>query len=144
MGNRAYFSTQGLNKRCLKQLSICQNVDISLVYLILSFYAGYLNVFCETLLDVLDKIPGDSRTQIGFIGYDSAIHFFNLDEGLSQPQMLTVSDTDGKIYTGKLRYLEFQGNAENTSSFPKFEIANYDVHFRLKTLSDRFLNGILA
>ena len=54
-------------------------------------------MFCETLLDVLDKIPGDSRTQIGFIAYDSAIHFFNLDEGLSQPQMLTVSDTDGKI-----------------------------------------------
>ena len=46
--------------------------------------------------------------------------------------------------TGKLRYLEFQGNGENTSSFPKFEIANYDVHFRLNTISDRFLNGILA
>ena len=29
--------------------------------------------------------------------------------------------------TGKLRYLEFQGNGENTSSFPKFEIANYDI-----------------
>ena len=48
--------------------------------------------------------------------------------------------------TGKLRYLEFQGNGENTSSFPKFEIANYDVtrihvheqkcvHFRLNRLS---------
>ena len=29
--------------------------------------------------------------------------------------------------TGELRYLEFQGNGENTSSFPKFEIANYDI-----------------
>ena len=29
--------------------------------------------------------------------------------------------------TGELRYLKFQGNGENTSSFPKFEIANYDV-----------------
>ena len=48
--------------------------------------------------------------------------------------------------TGKLRYLEFQGNGENTSSFPKFEIANYDVtrihvheqkcvHFLLNRLS---------
>ena len=46
--------------------------------------------------------------------------------------------------TGKLRYLKFQGNGENTSSFPKFEIANYVVHFRLNTLSDHFLNGILA
>ena len=48
-------------------------------------------------------------------------------------------------HTGQLRYLEFQGNGENTSSFPKFEIANYDVtrihvheqkcvHFHLNTL----------
>ena len=58
-------------------------------------FSGYLNVFCETLLDVLEKIPGDSRTQIGFIAYDSAVHFFNLAEGLSQPQMLTVSDVEG-------------------------------------------------
>ena len=50
----------------------------------------------------------------------------------------------GITHTGKLLYLEFQGNGENTSSFPKFEIANNDVHFRLNTLLDRFLNGILA
>ena len=54
-------------------------------------------MFCETLLDVLDRIPGDARTQIGFIAYDSSIHYFNLAEGLSQPQMLTVSDVDGTI-----------------------------------------------
>jgi len=54
-------------------------------------------MFCETLLDVLDRIPGDARTQIGFIAYDSSIHYFNLAEGLSQPQMLTVSDVDGMI-----------------------------------------------
>ena len=52
-----------------------------------------------------------------------------------------VADT---TITGKLRYLEFQGNGKNTSSFPKFEIANYDVtrihvheqkcvHFRLNS-----------
>ena len=52
-------------------------------------------MFCETVLDVLDKIPGDSRTQIGFIAFDSAVHFFNLAENLSQPQMLTVGDIDG-------------------------------------------------
>ena len=47
-----------------------------------------------------------------------------------------------QVCTGKLRYLEFQGNGENTSSFPKFEIANYDVtrihvheQIRLNTLS---------
>ncbi|XP_064595688.1 protein transport protein Sec24A-like isoform X2 [Liolophura sinensis] len=55
---------------------------------------GYLNVFCETLLDELDKLPGDARTHIGFIAFDRAVHFFNLAEGLSQPQLLTVSDVD--------------------------------------------------
>ncbi|KAL3877465.1 hypothetical protein ACJMK2_035167 [Sinanodonta woodiana] len=55
---------------------------------------GYLTMFCQTLLDVIEKIPSDARTQIGFIAYDKAVHFFNLAEGLSQPQMLTVSDVD--------------------------------------------------
>ncbi|KAK3091418.1 hypothetical protein FSP39_019750 [Pinctada imbricata] len=55
---------------------------------------GYLRVFCDTMLEELEKIPGDSRTQIGFIAYDRALHFFNLAEGLSQPQMLIVSDIE--------------------------------------------------
>ncbi|KAK3591332.1 hypothetical protein CHS0354_028438 [Potamilus streckersoni] len=55
---------------------------------------GYLTMFCQTLQDVIEKIPSDARTQVGFIAYDRAVHFFNLAEGLSQPQMLTVSDVD--------------------------------------------------
>ncbi|XP_062583448.1 protein transport protein Sec24A-like isoform X2 [Saccostrea cucullata] len=55
---------------------------------------GYLSIFCQLLLEEIDKLPRDSRTQIGFIAYDRALHFFNLAEGLSQPQMLTVSDID--------------------------------------------------
>lgn len=53
---------------------------------------GYLKSLCDVLLDNLDKLPGDGRTQIGFITFDSAIHFYNLAEGLSQPQMMIVSD----------------------------------------------------
>lgn len=41
------------------------------------------------------RIPGDSRTRVGFLTFDSTIHFYNLQEGLSQPQMLVVSDIDG-------------------------------------------------
>ncbi|KAF4098121.1 protein transport protein Sec24A [Onychostoma macrolepis] len=55
---------------------------------------GYLDVVCQTLLDNLDSLPGDTRTKIGFITFDSTIHFYNLQEGLSQPQMLVVSDID--------------------------------------------------
>ncbi|XP_055484086.1 protein transport protein Sec24B isoform X3 [Psammomys obesus] len=55
---------------------------------------GYLTVLCQSLLENLDKLPGDSRTRIGFMTFDSTIHFYNLQEGLSQPQMLIVSDID--------------------------------------------------
>lgn len=44
----------------------------------------------------MSRLPGDSRTKIGFITFDSTIHFYNLQEGLSQPQMLIVSDIEGE------------------------------------------------
>nr|XP_019597514.1 PREDICTED: protein transport protein Sec24B isoform X3 [Rhinolophus sinicus] len=56
--------------------------------------AGYLTILCQSLSENLDKLPGDSRTRIGFVTFDSTIHFYNLQEGLSQPQMLIVSDID--------------------------------------------------
>ncbi|KAM8802343.1 protein transport protein Sec24B isoform 4-T4 [Rhynchonycteris naso] len=56
--------------------------------------AGYLTILCQSLLENLDKLPGDSRTRIGFVTFDSTVHFYNLQEGLSQPQMLIVSDID--------------------------------------------------
>lgn len=56
--------------------------------------AGYLKYFCESLQENLEKLPGDTRTRVGFLTFDSTIHFYNLQEGLSQPQMLVVSDID--------------------------------------------------
>ncbi|NXN99676.1 SC24B protein, partial [Rhinopomastus cyanomelas] len=56
--------------------------------------SGYLTIVCQSLLENLDKLPGDSRTRIGFITFDSTVQFYNLQEGLSQPQMLIVSDID--------------------------------------------------
>lgn len=55
---------------------------------------GYIDVVCQSLLDNLSSLPGDTRTKIGFITFDSTIHFYNLQEGLSQPQMLIVSDIE--------------------------------------------------
>ncbi|XP_073429854.1 protein transport protein Sec24A [Dendrobates tinctorius] len=55
---------------------------------------GYLSTVCQTLLDNLEWLPGNTRTKIGFITFDSTIHFYSLQEGLSQPQMLVVSDID--------------------------------------------------
>lgn len=55
---------------------------------------GYLDTVCQSLLDSLSLLPGDTRTKIGFITFDSTVHFYNLQEGLSQPQMLVVSDIE--------------------------------------------------
>ncbi|XP_077361347.1 protein transport protein Sec24A isoform X2 [Festucalex cinctus] len=55
---------------------------------------GYLKVFCQSVLDNINALPGDTRTKIGFITFDSTIHFYNLQEGLSQPQMLIMSDIE--------------------------------------------------
>ncbi|GLG97128.1 Protein transport protein Sec24B [Gryllus bimaculatus] len=60
----------------------------------LAVESGYLQIFCDVLLDELDRLPGDGRTQIGFITFDSNVHFYNLAEGLSQPQQMIVLDTD--------------------------------------------------
>lgn len=56
--------------------------------------SGYLRIFCDSLLENLDKLPGDTRTRVGFLTFDSTLHFYNLQDGLSQPQMLVVSDID--------------------------------------------------
>lgn len=33
---------------------------------------------CKLLKENLDKMPGDLRTQIGFITFDSTVHFYSL------------------------------------------------------------------
>nr|NVI77939.1 Sec24AB ortholog [Cucujiformia] len=60
----------------------------------LAVECGYLSVFCKILLEELDNIPGDSRMQIGFLAYDSSLHFFSLSEGLNQPHEMVVLDID--------------------------------------------------
>lgn len=57
---------------------------------------GYLRVFCEVLTEEIDRLPGDTRTQIGFITFDTTIHFYSLAEGLNQPHQMIVSDIDGE------------------------------------------------
>lgn len=45
----------------------------------------------------LDDMPGNPRTLIGFITYDSSIHFYNLKSSLKAPQMLVVSDINDPL-----------------------------------------------
>lgn len=51
---------------------------------------GYLKQTCDLLIECLDKIPGDTRTKIGFITYSNTLHFYNL---LTQ-QLLVYTDID--------------------------------------------------
>lgn len=60
--------------------------------------SGYLELVCSTLTDQLDNLPGDARTQVGVIAYNSAIHFYNIAEGFNQPHEVTILDVDGKIF----------------------------------------------
>ncbi len=36
----------------------------------------------------LDQLPGDDRTQVGFVTFDSGVHFYNLKSTLRAPQMM--------------------------------------------------------
>lgn len=37
---------------------------------------GYIPVMAAAIADLIDQIPGDGRASIGFIAYDSAVHYF--------------------------------------------------------------------
>ncbi|KAA8519804.1 hypothetical protein F0562_014106 [Nyssa sinensis] len=56
--------------------------------------SGMLEVVAQTIKSCLDRLPGCPRTQIGFITFDSTIHFYNMKSSLTQPQMMVVSDLD--------------------------------------------------
>lgn len=49
----------------------------------------------QTILESLDGIPNaDGRTRVGFIAVDTALHFFSVPEGSTEPEMLVVSELD--------------------------------------------------
>lgn len=61
---------------------------------------GYLEIVCDRILNKImgDEIPGDSRTNIGFITYDSSVHFYQIASGDGgQPKQLIVSDITGNF-----------------------------------------------
>jgi protein transport protein SEC24 len=50
--------------------------------------SGMLAAVTSAIKASLDQLPGGERTQIGFLTFDSHLHFYNLRSSLSQPQML--------------------------------------------------------
>lgn len=56
--------------------------------------SGYLRCVCDSLIEHMDAMPGDARTQIGFIAYNSAVHFYSLAENYNRPHEITVVDIE--------------------------------------------------
>jgi protein transport protein SEC24 len=59
-----------------------------------SIASGMIKVLVDTIKSSLDKLQGASRTQVGFITYDSSVHFYSLKSSLKAPQMFVVSELD--------------------------------------------------
>jgi len=55
---------------------------------------GFLKNACEILVENLEKMPGDARTMIGFLTYNSTIHFYNLSDAYSKPNMMIYTDIE--------------------------------------------------
>ncbi|XP_038210200.1 protein transport protein Sec24A [Zerene cesonia] len=56
--------------------------------------SGYLRIVCDVLKSNLEQLPGDARTQIGFICYDAHIHYYLMSDDLTKPKEMTVLDID--------------------------------------------------
>ena len=54
--------------------------------------SGMLKSVSAAIKKSLNDLPGNTRTQIGFITFDNAVHYYSLKAGLSRPQMMVVGD----------------------------------------------------
>jgi len=59
--------------------------------------SGALRVITETILNSLDHLAGDIRTRIGFITFNSTVHFYNLRSNLKTPQRLIVGELEESL-----------------------------------------------
>ena len=53
--------------------------------------AGILPTIADSIKDSLDRLPGGERTRIGFVTFDSSLHFYKLTPGASAPQMMVIA-----------------------------------------------------
>uniref|UniRef100_A0A1I7S4Z2 Protein transport protein Sec24-like n=2 Tax=Bursaphelenchus xylophilus TaxID=6326 RepID=A0A1I7S4Z2_BURXY len=56
--------------------------------------SGYLNILSEQLAINLDRLPGDDRTLVGFLAFDSSLHFFEFFSSSSAARELIVTDVE--------------------------------------------------
>lgn len=57
--------------------------------------SGMAATAARTILESLDRLPNqDNRTKVALIAVDTSLHFFCLPVGVTEPEMLVVSDLD--------------------------------------------------
>jgi protein transport protein SEC24 len=54
--------------------------------------SGMLHHAANAIKNSLDNLPGGERTMVGFITFDTAVHYYALRPGSSSPQMMVVGD----------------------------------------------------
>lgn len=81
---------------------------------------GYLSTVCEVLCSNLSKLPGDTRTSVGFITVDSAVRFYDLGEMLNQPHELIVTDVDGKFTDNRYSFYTIEQNIYKSHMYRYF------------------------
>jgi protein transport protein SEC24 len=59
--------------------------------------SGMLHSTVAAIKRSLDRLPGEARSQVGFITFDTCVHYYNLKASLQAPQMLVVSDINDII-----------------------------------------------
>jgi protein transport protein SEC24 len=52
-----------------------------------AYASGMVAVAAKAIRSCLDQLPGDERTMVGFLTYDSSLHFYNLKASLTAPQV---------------------------------------------------------
>jgi len=56
--------------------------------------SGMTAIACETILSCLKELPGEPRTRIGILTYDSQVHFYQLGGEITQPKMIVMSNVE--------------------------------------------------
>jgi len=54
--------------------------------------SGMLGGVASAISKSLDDLPGGERTKVGFITFDTSVHYYSLKPGSSQAQMMVVGD----------------------------------------------------
>ena len=77
--------------------AIQTGIEIRSIHIAIEYFLGYLQSFCDILLESLDSLPGDTRTHIGFLTYDSRIHYYDLsDRDNGTFRVMIAPDLDSK------------------------------------------------